>query len=465
MPAVSLPSIPRFLQTNTAASDGAAATSHQVSFLNVIRASGGRICPSCLVLVISYDGGSSDQVSSVTDSSGNTWTRGTSANDNANQVHCEIWYAQNAKGAEKPTVTVSMSSSVKAKLAVAELDQVAPVSPVDGSSTPLDKTTARIDTTNSTSRTSAASNSTKRVGMVEVFIAAIGWNDARTISAAGAGWSTASIVQLSGGSSNLGVGIENKSAETKNINGTNGIGRFTMSGAAGTVPAGVLCLAFFRDAVSTDNDQDGYHQNIEGARNVFTATSPNLVYRSSASAPTGGTGGSEYTQAFAWNSKFYPPAGVGVDNVRSKYFNVTDGFDDGAFFFNFLRYSFNDNQAGQSLDVNDDLAAFGGLGGASDIITVNPNSPGEYSFDVYGDIDVDPDQATSAFKIVEEGDGFGTGTSNYINVAGYAGSVPQYIVHRLTYPRKGSYLPQKNALRPRPFAPGRDRKNLKSWIY
>ena len=202
--------VPTFLQSKTVASDASAATSHVLTPDSAIRSSGGSIGPSCLVIMASYDGATGNQISSITDTDSNTWQRGTSAS-NSTSVNGEIWYAFNAVGGGTPTITVATSSSVKMKLAFAELDQVAPISPYDGSSSPLDHTQERIDTTSSTTRTSSPASPVppKNTGSKGVRIGGVAWNDTRTISSTSA-WT--GLVQLSGSASNLGVAIERKSA-------------------------------------------------------------------------------------------------------------------------------------------------------------------------------------------------------------------------------------------------------------
>ena len=231
-------SVPTFLQSQTY-STNTAATSHALTLASAVRSKGGSIGPSTLILTLSYDGTSGDQCSSVTDTDSNTWYKGTSATNGAS-INGEMWYAYNVKGGGTPTITANMSSSVKMTMVCTENDQIRPVSP-------LDQALSRIDTTNSTARTSAASNATKRTGMKEVVVGGLAYSHVSlTCSAAGSGFT--GLVTTKNGTSGIGVATDRRSADLVNITGTNSIGRFTMS-ASGTSPCAVMSLTFFRDGV------------------------------------------------------------------------------------------------------------------------------------------------------------------------------------------------------------------------
>lgn len=421
-------STPTFLHTpDTQASDSVASTTHQITMSNPIRQRGLTIGPSSILFAIVIDNSSGGIGTSVTDTNGNVYTRKTDDPNVANGFSLEVWEAHNCNGGlPAPTITWTGSASVKAKMIAAEQDQVAPVSPLDGTSTPFDQSTHRVDTTSSTSRTSAASNSTKRVGMIEVIVGFIGWNDTRTISSAGSTWT--GVTQLSGGSTNLGIGIERKSAEVKNINGVNTIARFTMS-ATGTQPASVSCLAFFRDGVQTSTDEDGTLDNIEGVLSVYTNLTSNIVYRSSASAPNGGTGGSEYSQYAAFFPRYYSLTGVTLGATPDLRFNLLSGYDDGGGYFAFYLKTFKSNQMGSTLDSTDENASFD----QQYELSIDANISGEKSVAMSLANDINQTGVT-AIKLTEEGDGLGTGTSNYMEVGDYSGSVPAYIIHTLNYP-------------------------------
>lgn len=432
--------VPTFIQSKTAASDAAAATSHSITPDSAIRSSGGAIGPSTLILMISYDGNSGNQVSSVTDTASNTWQRGTSASNSAG-VNGEIWYAFNAQSGSV-TITANMASSVKAKLAFAELDQVAPISPIDGTSTPFDKSTARIDTTSSSSRTSASTNSVKQVGAVEVYVGGIAWNDTRTISSAGSSWT--GLVQLSGSASNLGVGIERKLAEVQNIAGSSCIARFTMS-ASGTSPAAVMCLSFFRDGVITSTDQDGMIDNVEGVEAITTNASPDFVYMSSASAPLGGTGGSEKSNGFAFFPRYYAPAGATIGENISHLFNVSDGFDEGSGVSYCYMYYWKDGELGSTLTSGDQHPLTATLDGYDWQEGAGlPVATGWHTLSVLKTNILNLTGVTNAC-LSEYTDAMGSTTNNYVNLSEYQNSSPQYLVLSLTYP--STSVPQRTMRR------------------
>lgn len=376
---------------------------------------------------IVYDNGTGGIGTGVVSSNGQTFTRVINEPNAANGFTLEVWECPDYLGGGADTITWTGSSAVKAKRAIVELDQVAPVSPIDGTSTPLDKTTHRIDTTSSVSRTSAATSSVKRVGMIECFIGFIGWNDTRTISAAGSTWT--GLAQLNGGSSNLGIGIERKNAEVKNVTGVNGIARFTMSGVAGTVPAAVACLAYFRDGVVTSTDDDGWIDNIEGTPTVYTTTTPDFLYRSSTSAPNGGTGASEWSTVHSRFPRLYRKAGVTLPTTFTQYYSVSDGFDEGNGYIDFAMYGFPTDVFGASLDAGDQ--SWGEIERVS--MFTDPTVAGEH-----------PVTLTTAYSyndsgycwtvMAGEGDTGGFAVSTYGNINEYSNNAPQYRIFALTYP-------------------------------
>lgn len=424
-------SVPTFVQPpKTVASDVSAATSHQITPDSAIRSQGGAIGPSTLVLMCSYDGASGNQISGITDTSGNTWQRGTSASDSTS-VNGEIWYAFNVVGGSAPTITVATSSSVKMKLILAELDQVAPISPLDGTSSPLDTTQARIDTTNSTIRTSSPTSPAppKVQGQIGVRIGGVAWNDTRTITSTSA-WT--GLVQLNGGSSNLGVAIERKAAEVVNIAGGNSRASFTYGTTATTNPSAVMSLTFFRDGVMTSTDEDGIIDDIEGVVTVTTNGTTDFIYRSSASAPTGGTGASQMSRYFAFFPRHYKLTGAAGPTIGTtpdlKFVEISG--DDTDTNFTFWLDTYKTGQLGSTLDSTDENVA-GGKTYSNLVLNATVTGAKTISL-VYAD-DINPTGVT-AIQLRSEGDGMGTGTSNWLEVGDYSGNVPAYIVLYLTYP-------------------------------
>ncbi len=438
--------VPAFIQTKTQASDAAAATSHVITATSPTASQGGLVGPSAWILMASYDGNfTTDQISGVTDSDGDTWQRGNSAHNNAG-VNGEIWYCFNSTGATTKTVTVA-SASVKMKLALVEQDQVAPISPLDGTSTPLDKTTGRIHVPpgNGTARTSAdvvggGAYTTKRTGMIEVIIGGIAWNDTRTITSAGNGFQFSSVVQVSGGSSNLGVGLERKSAEIANITPAGTVANFVMS-ASDTQPAAVMSLTFFRDGVVTSTNEDGYIDDIEGVSTAFVTAVGNTgyVYRSSASAPGGGTGGSEYSQAFAQMPRYYPKTGATVSSPSLRY-RLSDGFHDGTGYFGFyISFFTNGSVVSTTTTADETVPPDRGYATFQNIIPpADASSVVELSF-AMNILDYNP-TGDWALKVTSEGDGLGAGTSNYLNFWEYMTNIPMYVIFTLNYPGSGLRL-------------------------
>lgn len=417
---------------NMVDSTAVASTTHQITTGVALTSQGGAVCPSSLSFAISYDNGAGGIGTSVISSSGATWTRRINRPDATNGETLEVWEATNVPGGATETITWTGSAAVKAILGVAELDQVAPVSPIDGTSSPFDKSTSRVDTSNSSSRTSASTNSVKQVGMLEVYIGWIGWNDSRTITAAGATWT--GLVTLKGSGNNLGLGFERKAAEVKNISGGSAIARFTMS-ASGTQPANVACLTYFRDGVQTSTDEDGMIDNIEGVETIATTFFPDFVYMSSASAPNGGTGGSEKCNALSFFPQFKALiSGVTVAANKTLFYNVSDGFDN-MDNFGFRCYTYNNGGLGNTLnsgDTNPSSNFFSGYSNSFAVSTADMTTAGEHSVALTNS-DWNASGTTNV-GFAAEGDNGGSGTNTYSNLNEYQSNVPQYIVLQLNYP-------------------------------
>lgn len=426
--------VPTFLQSKTVASDAVSSTTHTITPNSAIRSQGGAIGPSTLVLFVSYDGNyAGNQISSVTDTDSNTWARSTSSTGNGAGVNLEAWYAVNAKGGGTPTITVTLGNAVKAKLAFAELDQVAPKNPDDGVSSVLDQSTGRVDSTNAISRSSATTNSTKRRGQKEVFVGGIAWNDTRTITSAGSSWTGA--VQLSGGSSNLGVGIERKLSEIINITGNNNIARFNMS-STGTLPAVVISLCFYRDGIHTaDPNNDGWIDDVDAAGDgnkistLYPSDIYHYVYRSSTGAPDGGVAGSEVSKSYHFFQQWKGGlSGVTIGNNPTLYFVTTSGFDDGTNYMGLYLWAMKD-VLGSSLDLGDEF--FGG--GSSYSLGPGPAVASTYSVGLNKASDYN-ESGTSAFVFLMQGDTQGFTSSTYILIMETSGNIPVWIELPLDYP-------------------------------
>lgn len=412
------------------ASDGAASTTHQVTLPSAIRAQGGANGPSAISFAICYDNGTGGIGTSVTDNAGNIYTRIVNEANAANGFTLEVWEAHDCMPNVVVTLTWTGSSSVKAKLGAVEMDQVAFADPRDGTSTPFNQKTSRSDTTNSTSRSSATTNATKLRDKFGVFIGWIGWNDTRTISSAGSTWG--SLAQVNGGSTNLGLGVERKTSEVANIAGSQNIARFTMSGAAGTQPAVVAACAFFRDCIITSTDEDGYIDDLEGVSSLTTSpVSGDFVFRSSASAPSGGTGSSENSTAYHFLPRFYGRTGVTVGATLDMHFTVIDGFADGTNQFGPNLYSFLSNQIGSTLTAADEFQFPPTVGPQP--FSMDLNVAGFKTITVTT-ADFFAPGGLSALRFSMEGDGQGSGTGDYFNMGDYTLNSPLCYILTLNYP-------------------------------
>jgi hypothetical protein len=424
-----------FLQTKTY-STNTAATSHALTLDSNVVTPGGSTCPSALVATLSYDGASGDQCSSITDTDGNTWARGASAS-NSSSINGEMWYAFNVVGGGTPTITANMASSVKMSMVVVEVDQVKPVSP-------LDQHLARIHTpvSNTTTRQSAAANSTKSVGMREVFIGGLAWNQAGfTTDGNYTGFTDTTTVQ--DGSSNIGAAITHRSAE-QNITGTFAIGYFKMTPTS-TYPAAAMSLTFFRAGVVTSTDEDGYIDNIEGTATAYTTPGPNLVYCSSQSAPLGGTGGSERSAAYS----FFPqydglPDGATIGETIILNYGTDDGYDEGAGSWGIGLYTSKSGQGSPTLTTADEYVVndhFGSLGTtpyqASAYLTVTLSKTADYN----------PSGYTSVMMTQEplNQDAGPTGNYVYLKETDYGG-YPMWLELAITYPAAATSTPLRTLM-------------------
>lgn len=417
--------VPSFTQTKTY-STNTAATSHALTLDSAITPSGGSVSPSALILALSYDGSSGNQCSSVTDTQGNTWARATSAS-NGTGTNGELWYTYNVLGGSTPTITANMSSSVKMSMVAAEIDQVRCV-------TPLDLVLSRIDTTNSTARSSASTTSTKRNGMLEIVIGAIAWSHA-TLDVNTAGTGFTQLTKIKDGSSNIGCAIDRRSTELNNLTPNNTIGRFVMT-ASSTTPCAVMSMSFYRDGVSTSTMEDGYIDNFETFVTVVNADTISPVYMSSTSAPNGGTGFSEKINSYGFIPTYDPYLLPGVtigSNMTFAYY-VTYGYEDGTdTMFPYLEI-YNDGTLGTTLDSSDETFGFGytvALGydplTTLGILTLTVPTSLCYS---------DTDHTTWAMHM--EGDTLGSITSTYLELLTREGNASSYFKLDLQYPYPAS---------------------------
>jgi hypothetical protein len=159
-------------------------------------------------------------------------------------------------------------------------------------------------------------------------------------SASITGWDAAYSVctrdgQTQNGTNFLGAVLFHRTNEfySRNGAGSLSIGRFT--NPANTIPVACIGATFYREGVFPTTDEDGYIQNIENI--IAVDTSIVWCFTSSPSAPGGGTGFSEKTDAYwfipitgPWGVEL--PAGVTLSDATFNAY-VEDGYDDGQAFF------------------------------------------------------------------------------------------------------------------------------------
>lgn len=293
--------------TNTAATSHTFDSSAPGWWPSDIQTPGGAILPSTIFATLSYDGTATDKAS-ITDSNGRTWYKATKASDGSS-VNGEIWYSHNYLGGGKPEVYIELTSSQKLSVEFAEFAGIL------WYADPKDTTSARIDSTNSTSRSTLAGG--YRLEPYELVIGGVAWNNAGITTLSNTTSPVALRTLVAGytqnGSSNLGAGIIYKdftvaaailelSVDTTANRVVCGIG-----GSARTTPVAVMHASFYRAGVATSagtntpTDEDGLADSLEGSLSVDTTFS--FILMTSSSAPTGDTGGSEKTDAM-----FFPSA-------------------------------------------------------------------------------------------------------------------------------------------------------------
>lgn len=413
--------VPSFLQNKTYSTNVPSAT-HALTMSSPIRYRGGTTSPSSLVMTLSYDGVSGDQCNSITDSDGNTWLKGTSAN-NGVSINGEMWYAYNIKGGTTPTITANMASSVNMTMVCVELDQVRPVSPID-------QALSRIDTTLSTARTSAATNTTKRTGMLEIVVGGIAWSHVTlTCSNGGSGFS-GTLVSIKDGSTGIGAGMVRRTADLANLTGANTIGRFTMSASTNS-PCAVMSLSFQRDGIVTSTSEDGWINDFEGTATVGNLDTSGTLFKSSTSAPFGATGGSEYDQCYFFFPDFSANilSGCTIDSTLTFNYSSQGGFDDGTGYMNAYLYAYKAGELGSTLDTADEFPG----GGVDYSLGVDPITPGIRSVTIDKSTSYNTSGVT-AMRMSMEGDTGGGFSGTYAQINFYEGNATAYLQLGLQYP-------------------------------
>lgn len=307
-PLQSLPGSVQFADYSTTT----AATSHAVSITTA-----NLTIRNSMILGISYDGATGNQVSGITDTDGNTWTQAKSGT-NSTQTNGELWYCTNLAGGTKPTITVATSSSVKATIVLVE------VTGIISYKTPLDVATTRVYTTAGVGRFGTATGI--RNGQIEaIFQMAMANNSGLTFTGGTSGFNgaTSNFHTYKDGTTGLSVAYCNAAAESLTLASKSPGFVVTPSSS---IPAVVLCAAFYRQGVSTGVAGDGALGNTEAV--VIEDNSVGRVYKSSASAPLGGTGGSTDSKVYSFIPGLDLPAGVTVASAQLNW-TLSNAVDDG----------------------------------------------------------------------------------------------------------------------------------------
>lgn len=278
-----------------------------------------------LLLVASYDGATGNLITGITDTDGNTWAKATSAT-NSTQTNGELWYCTNLAGGTKPTITVATSASVKMTITVEEITGIISYASA------LEAVTARVHTpgVNSLNRSTTATG--VRSGAVSVIVCASAANaTSLTFTGGGSGFNgtNGNFHTNKDGTSGLSVAIAHRNTEVLSLGSITG--NMVVSPTS-TTPVAMMVATFYRQGVSTGVTGDGALGNIEGV--VTEDNTTGLVYKSSFSAPLGGTGGSTDSKVYGFIPGLNLPAGVTVSDAQLNWnlmFGFTDGLSDGYF--------------------------------------------------------------------------------------------------------------------------------------
>ena len=165
-----------YVQTTTASESGAATP---LTTSGITTTSG-----NLLVAGISFDSGTLNTITGVTDSKGNTWSKATEL-DSACLV--SLWYAPNITGGAAHTVTVAYNDGVGSAIGVVvqEFSGIAATSP-------LDRTVSAQGT--STAPSSGATSATTQAD--ELVVGLVGWAGATTTPTLGAGYTNLGHISL-----------------------------------------------------------------------------------------------------------------------------------------------------------------------------------------------------------------------------------------------------------------------------
>lgn len=272
-----------------------------------------------LLLVASYDGAMGDLITGITDTDGNTWAKATSAT-NSTQTNGELWYCTNLAGGTKPTITVATSASVKMTITVEEIVGIISYASA------LEAVTARVHTPGVNSLNRSTLGTGIRTGAVSVIICASAANaTSLTFTNGGSGFNGTggAFHTYKDGTSGLSVAIAHRNTEVLSLGSITG--NMVVSPTS-TTPVAMMVATFYRQGVSTGVAGDGALGNVEGV--VTEDNTTGLVYKSSASAPLGGTGGSTDSKVYGFIPGLNLPTGVTVSAAQLNW-NLMFGFYDG----------------------------------------------------------------------------------------------------------------------------------------
>lgn len=420
-----------FTQTKYAPSVGAV-SSLTVTFDSAVQLPGAGKAPSLLLAFITYDGNTGSLITGATDSQGNTWQVASDdvvnngRTSNGAGVNFEPWMAVNAIGGFATSVTFTFSSPVTATVYLIEIDQACPVRG-------LDRVKSQINVSNSTTRQGALG--TKGRGMIRVVVEAIAWNNATfTCSATNSNWKSFAMTKTG----NLGLAIGMRKNEVESLS-ANIIPVFTVNNSPAANPVALCVLAFFRDGVQTcgevsnNSDDDGWIDDIEGIQSFTTTDATNFVLRTSTTAPVGGTGTSEYTNAISFFRNIRLLYGASLGTNYTVNFLTDIGNDDLQGFMHFTVNIFKNGQLGDTLDIGDYSSGFADA--TADLGTA-PCTVGSYNASFVAATAYRSDQPLVVI-FTFEGDGQGLTSSTYAYVKDWTGSAPAYLKFPINYGQVG----------------------------
>lgn len=415
-----------------------AATSHVINSGSAsawwsadIATPGGSVYPSAIKVVISYGGTAALQVSSVTDDAGNTYSR-VEDDSNGSGVNGETWLAYNVAGGVKPAITINLASSLSIVAVAAELQEVLPWA------NPVDTTYSRIDSTNSTLRSTL--NLGVRDQRVEVITGGIAWNsNTITTITNGSAWTT--DVYEYDSSTHLGAAIGHRTDENESRAGTVARCSFKVSTTSITTPVCVMSVPLKRCTVFGCSTEDGIIDNTAGV--AIVDLTYGLVQMTSALAPDPSNPSSEKTDThwFVDPTQFGAlPSGL-VLGASGHTFNpyMDSGYDSGASVLSVYLYTDKTNVNGSTLDTGD----WGKPTTNAHSLGTTPMTPGAFAISIApSEIDL-----TTLFTARMSAESTGLDSSYAVPfVHGSNPNVPAYLRVVWDWPVAATSIPQRTLL-------------------